>query len=236
MTRAIMLLTAALLVASSPAPANDLGDRITARDGWTILTFPLRDDITIDQDCGDATARLALLVRDGAVRDIDLHSTCRRHEHDGRDLGPQPAPEVAAYLLELVDRTRDDDIATDALSGAAIADAAIWPQLLLLARDRGRDDELRETALFWLGQAAGNAVAPDLEDIIADDDEDSDLREHAVFVLDQALTGSDTLVPTLSRIARENPHPDVRRSAMFWLSQHDDPRVVGFFERILRAE
>ena len=208
MTRAIMLLTAALLVASSPAPANDLGDRITARDGWTILTFPLRDDITIDQDCGDATARLALLVRDGAVRDIDLHSTCRRHEHDGRDLGPQPAPEVAA----------------------------IWPQLLLLARDRGRDDELRETALFWLGQAAGNAVAPDLEDIIADDDEDSDLREHAVFVLDQALTGSDTLVPTLSRIARENPHPDVRRSAMFWLSQHDDPRVVEFFERILRAE
>ena len=236
MARAVIILAAALIISSIPALATALGDTITAQDGWTTLTFPLRDGVTIDQECRDTTAHLALRVRDGEIRDIELRSACRDRHRDGRDLGRQRAPEVAAFLMDIADRNRDIDVACDALSGAAIADAGIWPQLLPIARDRGRDEELREAAIFWLGQAAGDAVAPDLEGIIDDPDEDIDLREHAVFVLDQTLAGSDTLVPTLSRIARENPHPDVRRSAMFWLSQHDDPAVVDFFAQILQGE
>jgi hypothetical protein len=36
-------------------------------------------------------------------------------------------------------------------------------------------------------------------------------------------------------LARTSSHSKVRRSAVFWLSQADDDRVVDFFEEMLRG-
>jgi hypothetical protein len=41
-------------------------------------------------------------------------------------------------------------------------------------------------------------------------------------------------VPALIRIARTNPHPELRRTALFWLGQSEDPRALTLFEEILR--
>jgi hypothetical protein len=35
------------------------------------------------------------------------------------------------------------------------------------------------------------------------------------------------------RLARSNKDPKVRRKALFWLGQSDDPRVLALFEDIL---
>jgi HEAT repeat protein len=41
-------------------------------------------------------------------------------------------------------------------------------------------------------------------------------------------------VPVLIRIARTNPHGEIRKSAIFWLGQSEDPRALALFEELLR--
>ena len=41
-------------------------------------------------------------------------------------------------------------------------------------------------------------------------------------------------VPAVIRIARTNPDPELRKSALFWLGQSEDPRALTLFEEILR--
>jgi hypothetical protein len=40
-------------------------------------------------------------------------------------------------------------------------------------------------------------------------------------------------VPKLIAVAQTNKNPEVRKQAMFWLGQSNDPRAVAFFEKIL---
>jgi HEAT repeat protein len=65
-----------------------------------------------------------------------------------------------------------------------------------------------------------------------DDRGDLEVREHAVFALSQRP--AEEGVPALIRIARTNPHPELRRKALFWLGQSEDPRALTLFEEILR--
>lgn len=92
---------------------------------------------------------------------------------------------------------------------------------------RGRRD-LRGQALFWLAQTQDPRAAGWIGDVIADDT-DRDIREEAVFALSQ-LDGS---VPLLVRLLRETDRPDVRRHALFWLAQSDDPRALDELDAIL---
>jgi len=148
------------------------------------------------------------------------------------DLGTVSPAEAADYLLWLAAHEEKEDVGEDAIHAATLAkDVEVWPRLLPLAKDRERPREIRKAAVFWLGQAAGDVVTAQLGDFVEDDDEDLEVRESAVFSLSQRP--SDEAIPALSRIARTNSHPKLREEALFWLAQHDDPRVVELFEEIL---
>jgi HEAT repeat protein len=108
----------------------------------------------------------------------------------------------------------------------------IWPDLLRLAR---RDDlplETRRQAVFWLGQAAGQAATRGLDSITTDERGDLEVRKQAVFALSQRP--ADEGVPALIRVARTSPSGELRKSALFWLGQSEDPRALSLFEEILR--
>jgi HEAT repeat protein len=102
-----------------------------------------------------------------------------------------------------------------------------------MARDRSLPRETRKAAIFWLGQAAGDRTAETLGDLATDDEAEVDLQEHAVFALSQLRDGEG--VDRLMRIARDHRNAKVRKTAMFWLAQSDDPRAVALFEEILKV-
>jgi HEAT repeat protein len=79
--------------------------------------------------------------------------------------------------------------------------------------------------------AAGEAATKGLSDLVEDRTGDRDVREQAVFALSQRP--HDEGVPALIRIARENPDPELRKKAIFWLGQSDDPRALALFEELL---
>ena len=70
-----------------------------------------------------------------------------------------------------------------------------------------------------------------MDSLVSDEKGDRDIREHAVFALSQRP--KEEGVPILIRIAKTNKDPEIRRRALFWLGQSEDPRALALFEEIL---
>jgi hypothetical protein len=245
-----------LLVALLPTPlaaTQSLAQRVQgAGDGTVRLSFAAREgvcssgpgSITIMDDddeewegnCERGPVRVSLRMRAGRVAESDTY-VGGRWRTGGRervtDLGLVPAREAADLLLALAPDTGGDDDGGELVTAATLADSVVvWPQLLRMARDTRVRDETRRQAVFWLGQAAGEEAAKSLHSIAADSGDDIEIRKHAVFALSQRP--ADEGVPILIRIARSNPHPELRKTALFWLGQSDDPRALTLFEEILQ--
>jgi HEAT repeats len=191
-------------------------------------------DVEWDEDCEHGPVRLVLRIHDHAP--IALHAYVGGHwrtPKDGThvtDLGTVSAVEAATYLLGLARRLPSLP-GSDAIFPATLADSAsVWPTLGAIARDSSSPSRTRKQAVFWLGQAAGNATAS-LDSLAQDQRVDEGVREQAVFALSQRPR--DEGVPALIQIATSNSDPALRKKALFWLGESGDPRAIDVFEKIL---
>jgi hypothetical protein len=195
------------------------------------------DDDDAGCPCEPGPARVALQKRDGRITGARAYvGGVWRPSGDARvtDLGAVPAAAAARYLLDLATRS-SGDVGRDVVFPAVLADSiTVWPDLLRLARSTVVPRETRRSAVFWLGQAAGDAATRGLTDLVGDTSVDVEVKESAVFALSQ-LRGRDG-VPALIQIARSHSSPRVRKKALFWLGQSDDPRALALFEEILNGK
>jgi len=181
--------------------------------------------------CIPGPARVAITKSDGEVTRLRLYVGGEWPGGSGNitDLGLISAPVAAKALVSLANRAYNAD---KAIYGALIADSAVvWPELLALAKDSRARTATRKNAVFWLSQAAGDEATKGLSELAEDDDENREVRDQAVFALSQLP--HDEGVPILIRIAKSNRDPKIRRKALFWLGQSDDPRALKLFEEIL---
>ncbi len=263
MIRFSMLLATVAATLPSPASAQSLANRIRrASDGDVRLAFAAREGICGDgqsyirdrsrgegnyitmsnwsggkgwrnRPCEDGPVRVALKLRDGEVRSARtfVGGDWPEPASGVTDLGTVGAPTAAAALLELA-RTTPARGGDDVIFPATIADSFVaWVPLLALAKDRTVTRSSRKQAVFWVSQAAGDKAAEGLSELVNDDAEDREVRDQAVFALSQLPR--DEGIPILVRVARGNKDPAIRRKAMFWLGQSDDPRALALFEEIL---
>ena len=262
MTRQL-LLAAALAAAAPLAAQSLAARVAHAPDGVVHVTYAARDGVcgngagTISFDCSDGTCgrrhittnsdwdddtpcpceagpvRLALELTGGRVTRLRAYvgGHWKPAAAGVTDFGTVPAAEAARFLLDLA-RTNQSRVGEEAIFPATLADSVtVWPDLLKLARDANASSHTRNQSVFWLSQAAGEAAVKDLSDLVGDDTVDRDVREHAVFALSQEPR--DVGVPALIQIARSNKDGEVRRKALFWLGQTNDPRALALFEEIL---
>lgn len=184
-----------------------------------------------DRPCEPGPARIAITKSGGEITRMRLYVGGDWQSTSGSvtDLGMVSAPLAAKALVALAARSYNAD---KAIFGAIIADSAVvWPDLLALAKDTRARNDTRKNAVFWLSQAAGDEATKGLAGLAEDDDENREIREQAVFAISQLK--NDEGVPVLIRIAKTNPDPKIRRKALFWLGQSDDPRALRLFEEIL---
>jgi hypothetical protein len=244
-----LAIVAAGFCAATSLSAQAVAQRLDrVRDGKVRLSYATRPEVCgnghninirhanddWEPDCEHGPARLQLTWQRGALVDVDTYvgGRWRASGDEVTDLGVVPATEAADYLLALATRV-DGDQAEDLIFPATLADSAtVWPRLAEIARDGSAREDVRKSAIFWLGQAAGDQAARTLGDIVDDTGENVEVQEHAVFALSQ-LNGSAG-VPALLEVARSHRSVKVRRSAMFWLAQSKDPRAIALFEEILR--
>jgi len=246
MLRFYLLLSAATALPDTGWPQT-LDQRITAvGSGKVHVSFAARPGVCGDGDqniniqdnedweveCEGQPVRVALEVKNHQVVGLRTFVGGQwRTTAAAKDLGTIRPQEAAAYFLHLAgSRT---DLSGDPVLPATLADSVtIWPSLLQLARSSRLPMERRRSAVFWLGQAAGAAVDGALDSIAGDTGTEREVRKQAVFALSQR--SSEDAVPALIRIARTNRDPELRKSALFWLGQSNDPRAVDLFEEILR--
>jgi hypothetical protein len=185
-----------------------------------------------EEDCEPQPVLVAMEVHNRRVTEVRSYVGGRwRSGVSATDLGTVRPQDAAAFFISLAER--GGDVSGDALLPATLADSiTIWPALLRLARTPAVPLETRRTAVFWLGQAAGTAAALTLDSIAGDPAGDREVRKQAVFALSQR-SGNEG-VPALLRIARTNLDPELRKTALFWLGQSEDPRALALFEEILR--
>jgi len=253
--------TAAAGFGPRPAAAQELGARI-AREGEGTVRFavPTRPDVEIcdqgirmgdhhmwwrsrgDRDfatrCRYGPVEVEVRMRDGSVRAVDVvHDGLEgwgdhRRTADARDLGAVGAEEAVAWFAEVARGAGTDRAARDAVFPMVLADVPeVWRDLMELARDRSVPSGARKNALFWVGQEAADAATEGLSDVALDEDEDQEVRDAAVFAISQRPDAEG--VPVLMEVARTARQGRTRRSAMFWLAQSEDPRVLAFFEEVL---
>lgn len=190
-------------------------------------------DVEWDSVCDYGPGRLVLDKREGEIAAVRFYvgGRWRPGGSDVTDLGNVSAAEASNYLVSLAS-TLPGKAGRDAIFPATVADSAEpWPGLIRIARNEERPRETRKQAVFWLGQAAGDAATAGLDSLSRDSNVDRDVQKAVVFAFSQRPREEG--VPALIRIARTHRDPDVRRDAVFWLGQSNDPRAVALFEELL---
>lgn len=177
-----------------------------------------------------AAEELLVLVRFDGAKPTDIRSADSGCALDagGRRviwLEDVTAPASAGFLAGLAtgEAGRKDDVGDEALTSLALhagseADAA-------LARMAGppTPTELREQAIFWLGNARGRFGYQALSRLVRLES-DSDLLEKIAFAFSQSPIAEAH--GALVELAERHQHPEVRSQALFWLAQRGGDGVA----------
>ena len=263
---AVTLLGAAMALPlfAAPAGGQGLAQRITGGpSGEVRLSFAARPDVcgdgerTIrrrphhqsraddddavmytDKDCPCEQGPVRVLLRISDHRVIRVRSWVGGKWGSGggdtNDLGMVSSRDAVATLLAIAADPRNSG-GEHAVFPATLADSVtVWPDLLRLARNDRAPRDARKQAVFWVSQAAGDSATAGLRELAESEGADSDVRTQAVFALSQRPR--DEGVPALIRVARTSGSAEVRRSALFWLGQSEDPRALALFEELLSGK
>ena len=244
-------------ITAAPA-AGQLAERVREAENGTVrFEYPAHPDVEVCEngvrwgednmrwhwdgdargtECVRGRAEVAMSMRGGRVTDVRVvlpgGELPSRFDRPILDLGSVDAVAASDFFLGLVFDGATTDGAEEAILPAMLADAGDrWPELLSIARDDGIHRGVRKSALFWVGQAAADVVTDELADVATDGGEDQEIRNAAIFALSQRDDSES--VPALMDIARTGAESETRKTAMFWLAQSEDPRVVRFFEDVL---
>ena len=138
-------------------------------------------------------------------------------------------PEDAAFLRGVYGRLTTPELKETLIQSAAqIEDEPTQRWLLGLVRQKGEPIDLRKKALFWAGE--GDAPVAAITALYGQLTE-PEMKEHVIFVLSQSDERAAT--DKLIEIARKEPDRELRKKAIFWLSESDDPRVVQVLKEII---
>lgn len=248
-TRGVVL--AALVVAAPALGAQSLAERVSAvKDGTVQMMYAARPDacgdgndvaalgrlITVypsmrghghsNANCFFGPVRTVITRRDGEVTAVRTYigASRRQAEVGVTDLGSVPATAAASYFLGLAS-VASSRAATSAITAAALADSAdIWRQLLVIARDETRPNDVQSSALYWMSGVAPPEAAAPLAALARTGGERKSLREGAIMTLAQLRDGAG--VPTLIELTRRDDSEQwLRERSIFWLGNAQDDRA-----------
>ncbi len=242
------ILMTAVLLAPGLLRAQSVAERVAqAPDGVLRMSYTARPGVCGDgtnintsrdtdsqweSDCEYGPVRIVFTKSGVTISHVHVRvaGSWRADAPPATDLGMVRAPDAAHYLLDVA--RKNPEASNQAVLAAQLADSiTIWPELLAMAKDKDLPRKTRQSALFWVGQSAGDKVVKAMGDIAADASEDREVRQSAVFGLSRRP--ADESVPALIKISESDRDPEIRRNAMFWLSRSNDPRAMAWFEKVL---
>lgn len=135
------------------------------------------------------------------------------------------------YMKSLFKKTQNAEVRGKivwSVGQTNLPEATTW--LLDIARDKSFDIETRKGALF----AASQRKSFDLDQVSSIYDGakgDDEMQKQVLFIYSQRR--EPAAVDKLMAIAKSDPNIEMRKSALFWLGQKNDPRVKQFIHDLL---
>jgi len=132
-------------------------------------------------------------------------------------------------LLEEIAKADDSyEVQKQILFAYSQLDEGGVPQLIRIARGNS-DPDIQKEAIFWLGQTGGREVLTFFDELI-DSSDNVEVLKSLIFALSQL---DDEGVPRLIEIARTHQNSEIRKDAIFWLSQAGGSEVIAFFDELI---
>ncbi|MEO7456882.1 MAG: HEAT repeat domain-containing protein, partial [Gemmatimonadaceae bacterium] len=194
-----------------------------------------------DAKCVPGPLRVTLSVAGGQVTRVQTQVGGTWPDAEGRvtDLGTVQPRDASAYFFSLVPLLETQGGKDRLLLPAVLAeDAPIIAPLLALARDDARETNTRRDAMHWLGQLGDASVVAPLVGFAKSDTNDDDTGKSGRKSLATAALAAlsmiegDVGIPALIDLARSGSTV-VRRDAVFWLGQTDDPRARATLHAVI---
>jgi len=172
---------------------------------------------------------------DGAIqktRLINLNQNFRVHDRRVYWLGEANAEDSVSLLSNLT-LNSPQNYSSSLIHYMTLHDSpGVTTRLLQMARDTSNNLEMRRNAISYLGREVNQQAAQELEKLTSDTN--SEIQKAAVQAISRRVDNES--VPALIRIAKDHPNQTVKRQAIQLLGQKKDPRVVDFFEQMLKKK
>jgi len=227
MKRHLLLLPLLLLTAAASA-------QNVPADGWIAWQVPVPGDVRIgcwDHDgfsimneSGSGEMIVVARLKSGKITTLRGYDRDCAPKTDAQRLNFDVNASLD-YLARHIDDPADERI-------VAIIAMHESPRVEpLLERFAGKDHrgDVREQAVFWLGQRGGEAGFRFLRDLVRGGDESRELRKKAVFAISQSPVAGATA--ELIDLARNNRSSEIRREAIFWLGQKAGEKAAAELRR-----
>jgi HEAT repeat protein len=125
--------------------------------------------------------------------------------------------EAIAFLKDIAEKDADADIAKGAVFALGEAPGGRGLKALRSIVETMKNPQVRQEAIFWLGQKDRSDETIQLLETIAQNDTEERVRDRAVFALSEMPKGRG--IDALQRIAEKNSSVKIRERAVFWLGQ-----------------
>jgi hypothetical protein len=134
-------------------------------------------------------------------------------------------------LKNLIANDPSEAVRERAISALAVSKDLEAADLLISTARNDRNPRLRAQAVSALGRKSGPKMIAAIREVI-EEDPDAQVRRRAVSALHSLPDGEG--IPPLIEVARTTQNAEVRKQAMSSLAQSRDPRVLAFFEDVLK--
>jgi len=145
-------------------------------------------------------------------------------------LGQEGGSQNEAFLRALYKQLKEQDLKEKVIFSISQMEGPETQRWLMnLALDPSEPIETRKQALFWAGQSGVSIT--ELAAFYART-KDTEMKEQVIFVYSQR--DEKAAFDQLLEIAKREPNLELRKKAIFWLSQSDDPRAAQFLEDLIQ--
>jgi hypothetical protein len=219
--------------------AGSWNDKSRRRRGCQLDGSDHNYSITTDERSGPSSDELVLYARyeGGALQKVRAFSGDCPVDAGGARLvwldGVDPAQSVGLMSRQVRSGAHAKGSGDDALVALALhADGGADAALIDFA-GRSTPMDLREDAIFWLGQARGERGYRELARMAAQED-DARVLEKVAFSLSQCPVAAAGA--TLEGLALRHADPRVREEAIFWMGQRGSTGVADKLVRVAQED
>ncbi|NQT27467.1 HEAT repeat domain-containing protein [candidate division KSB1 bacterium] len=143
--------------------------------------------------------------------------------------------EVIPIISKLYSTTRNSEVKEKVIFILSQSDAPEAENQLITIAKTDDDTEMREQAVFWIGQNSDSEAGFQTLKTIVLNDPDEDVREKAVFALSQMPDNKG--MPVVIELAQTSEDSEVRENAVFWIGQNANSKEhIAILKKIVDTD